>query len=282
MADTTTSPEQSDERRVADAGGAAAAGDAKRAGSHKAPTIGGRLDKAAPWITLVGAILATIGFVLAFTTAGLVKGASVSEPAVIGGTVVTNKLLLSQKIFYWHVPVAIASFVAIGFAAYYGIRFLMTKRSYYDTRADICMEIGLVFILCVMASGEMWERFEWGIWWTWEPRLTTYFILMIMVIAYFILRNAVEDTERRATYASVFSILTFIDVPICFMVTRLIPSGPHPVVFRTDSGLSPDMLLPFLLSMFGICAVAFGLYRLRLRTKIMEQKLDRIQEMLEE
>ena len=119
-------------------------------------------------------------------------------------------------------------------------------------------------------------------WWTWEPRLTTYFILMLMIFGYFILRNAVEDTERRAVYSSVFGILIFIDVPICFLITRLIPSSVHPVIFRTDSGLSPEMLLPLLLSLFGFMLIAFGLYRLRLRTQLMEDTLARIQDKLED
>ncbi len=248
----------------------------------KEPKVGGKLDAAAPWMMALGALLAVAGFVLAFTLAPLVNGAAVNEPQVIAGTVVANKLLISQKIFYWHVPVAVASFGAVAFSAYYGIRFLMTKRACFDVRAKLCMEIALVFILCTMVSGDLWTRYEWGVWWTWEPRLTTYFILMLMVIAYFILRNAVEDPERRATYAGVFGILIFIDVPICFMITRLIPSSVHPVIFRTDSGLSPDMLLPFLLSLFGMALVAFGLYRFRLRTQVMQDKIARLSDALED
>lgn len=248
----------------------------------KEPAIGGIIDRVAPWALALGALLAMLGFVLNFTIAPLVNGAAVNEPALIGGAMVQNKLLLSQKIFYWHMPVAIASFAALVFTAYYGIRFLMTKRACYDTRARIATEIALVFVLCTMVSGEMWERFEWGVWWTWEPRLTTYFILMLMIFGYFILRNAVEDTERRAVYASVFGILIFIDVPICFLVTRLIPSGVHPVIFRTDSGLSPEMLLPLMLGMAGFALIAFGLYRLRLRAQVMEEKLARIQDKLED
>lgn len=248
----------------------------------KEPKVGGKLDAAAPWILLAGAILATVGFVLSFTIAGLVNGAEVSEPVVINGVVVGNLLLFSQKIFYWHVPLAVSSFIAIAFAAYYSVRFLMTKHSCFDARAKVAMEVGLVFVLCTMATGEMWTRFEWGVWWSWEPRLTTYLILMLLVIAYFILRNAIADPERRGIYSSVFGILIFIDVPICFLVTRLIPSSIHPVVFRTDSGLSPDMLVPFLISMFGMFAVTFGLYRLRLRTQVMQDKLAHIQDSLED
>lgn len=250
--------------------------------SVKEPVVGGLIDRLAPWAVLVGAIVATIGFVLNFTIAPLVNGATVNEPAVIGGVVVGNKLLLSQKIFYWHMPVAIASFAALVFTAYYSIRFLMTKRYCFDVRAKIATEIALVFVILTMITGEMWTRYEWGVWWTWEPRLTTYFILMLMVFAYFILRNAVDDTERRATYASVFGILIFVDVPICFMITRLIPSSVHPVIFRTDSGMSTEMLVPLMLSLVGMVLLAFGLYRLRLRAQLMEDKLVRIQEALED
>jgi heme exporter protein C len=205
------------------------------------------------------------GFLLAFLVAPLVPGATVDEPAVIGGALITNKLLLSQKIFYWHVPVAVTSFVALAFTAYFGLRYLLSKNATYDLRARTATEIGLVFILATMASGDLWTRFEWGVWWVWEPRLTTYFILMLLVIAYFILRTAIDDPRRKATFAAVFGIILFVDVPICYFITQLVPSSLHPVVFRTDSGLPPAMLLPFLLSLFGMLVFALGVYRLRLR-----------------
>ncbi len=246
------------------------------------PLVGGALDKAAPIVLAIGALLTTLGFILTFTTAGLVNGATVNGVELIGDEMVSNQLLFSQKIFYFHMPVAITSFVALGFTAFFGIRFLMTHDDTYDMRARIATEVALVFIIMVMCSGEMWERFEWGVWWTWEPRLTTYFILMLLVFGYFILRTAVDDPERRATYASVFGIITFVDVPICFMITRLIPSGVHPTIFRTDSGLSPDMMLPLMLAMFGMFCVGFGVYRLRLRSQVLQQRLDAIKEQLDD
>lgn len=248
----------------------------------KLPEAGGWQDKAAPWLALAGGVLTTIGFLLTFLYAPLVNGAAVDGVEMIGGQMVSNMLLLSQKIFYFHMPVAITSFVALAFTAYYGIRFLMTKEKRFDTCGKIATEIALVFILCTMFSGEMWERFEWGVWWTWEPRLTTYFILMLLVIAYFILRNAIDDPERRATYASVFGIIAFVDAHICFMITRLIPSGVHPTIFRTDSGLSPDMLLPLLVSMFGMFMIAFALYRFRFRQVRLSERVEAIKEALED
>ncbi|MDR2715425.1 MAG: cytochrome c biogenesis protein CcsA [Coriobacteriaceae bacterium] len=246
------------------------------------PEAGGMWGKAAPFALLAGALLATLGFILTFTTAPLVLGATVNGVELIGDQMVSNKLLLSQKIFYFHVPVAIASMLALAFTAYYGVRFLMTKEARFDTCAKTATETALVFIICTMVSGELWTRFEWGVWWTWEPRLTTYLILMLLVIAYFILRNAIDDPERRASYAAVFGIITFVDVPICFMITRMIPSSVHPVVFRTDSGMSPDMLVPFLICFFGMILIAFGLYRLRFRQARLAERVALIKEHLED
>ena len=243
---------------------------------------GGVADRIAPAVGILGALLSTVGFVLAFTLAGPVNGASVDGVETIGGQMVSNQLLFSQKIFYFHMPVAVTSMVMLFFAAYFGIRFLMTRDSRFDMRAKLATEIALVFVIMTMASGEMWERFEWGVWWTWEPRLTTYFILMLLVFGYFILRAAVDEPERRATYASVFGIIMFIDVPISFMITRLVPSSVHPVIFRTDSGLSPDMLTPMLCVMFGLCCVAFALYRLRVRTETLAERVDAIKRAMDE
>ena len=248
----------------------------------KLPEAGQWPDKVALWALLAGIVFSTLGFLMAFLYAGPVNGAAVDGVELIGGQMVANKLLLSQKIFYFHMPAACVSFIAMAFACYYCVRFLATKNQRFDTCAKVAMEIALVFVIMTMITGDLWTRFEWGVWWTWEPRLTTYFILMLMVFAFFILRNAVEDPERRATYSAVLGILICVDVPICFMITRIIPSSVHPVIFRTDSGLSPDMLLPFLLSLFGMMLIAFGLYRLRLRTQIMQDKVARLSDALED
>ena len=69
-----------------------------------------------------------------------------------------------------------------------------------------------------------------------EPRLTTYLIMALLVVAYFVLRNAVSDEERRASYAAVFCIIAWIDAPISFFITRLIPTSIHPVVFAPGAG----------------------------------------------
>lgn len=245
-------------------------------------TLQSKADRLVPILLILGALLTAADIAWTFTLAPLVQGAALSEPTVIAGQVVTTKLLLSQKIFYLHVPVAIASFAIMFFVAYYGVRFLMTKDRKYDLRSQTAAQVTLVFIIATMVSGDLWTRFEWGVWWVWEPRLTTYFILMLLVIGYFILRNAIEDPERRARFCAVFGIVAFIDAPISFLITRMVPSSIHPVVFRTDSGLPPMMLIPFLLGLFGMLMIGFALYRYALRVHTDALVVDELKEQLEE
>ncbi len=240
-------------------------------------------DRIATPLLIVGGLLTLIGFIFSFTVTPLVNGdAATSGFLEINGVYITNKLLLSQKIFYFHMPVAVVSMAALAFTAIYGVLFLRTRNSKYDLRARIATEVALVFVLLTMVSGEIWQRYDWGVWWTWDARLTTYLILMLLVIGYFILRNAVSDPERRAVYSSVFGIITFIDVPICFLITRMVPSSLHPVVLHSDSGLPPLMLIPMLIILFGFACVAFGLYRKRVQAQELRERVDVLKMRLED
>ena len=247
----------------------------------KVPEAGQWPDKVALPALVVGAVLTTVGFLMAFLWAAPVNGAALSTPQLVGDTMVTHQQLLSQKIFYFHMPVAIVSFVALAFAAFYGIRFLMTREQRFDTCSRVAMEISLLFVIFTMITGDLWTRFEWGVWWTWEPRLTTYLILMLIVIAYFVMRGAVDDPERRAAYSGVISIIALVDVPICMMITRLIPSSVHPVVAR-EGGMAPDMAATVLIVMVGMFLVAFALYRLRFRQARLAERLQALKDQLED
>ncbi|HAM15575.1 MAG TPA: cytochrome C assembly protein [Eggerthellaceae bacterium] len=247
----------------------------------KVPEAGQWPDKLAIPALAAGAVLTTAGFLAAFLLVAPVNGAALESPELVGDVMVTHQQLLSQKIFYFHMPVAIVSFVLLAFGAYYGVRFLTTREARFDTCSRVAMELTLLFVVFTMITGDLWTRFEWGVWWTWDPRLTTYLILMLIVIAYFVMRNAVDDPELRATYASVVSVIAFVDVPICFMVTRLIPSSVHPVVTR-EGGMSPDMALAVMLVMAGMMLVAFGLYRLRFRQARLAERLQALKDQLDD
>lgn len=183
-----------------------------------------------------------------------------------------------QKIFYFHVPVAEMSFVVFAFAAFYGLRFIMTRKRENDTKARISMEVTLIYVTLTMITGILWTKAAWGVWWDWEPRLTTYFILTLLVVAYFVLRNSVEDEERRALYAAAFSILGFIDVPISFFITRLIPSN-HPVIER--GGLEPPMLVTFIVGQIGMILLGYAIYQLRMGEMLLQDRIEQAKTQLE-
>lgn len=236
---------------------------------------------------VIGLALTTFDFLWAFFVAPMVVGEQTLDATyVINGMVVDHLQVFSQKIFYFHVPVAVVSMAFIIIAAIYGVMFLVkreadeSKRARYDMRTRLCMQVGLVFILATMASGILWTRIEWGVWWVWEPRLTTYFILMLLVFAYFILRTAIDDPEKRARFSTVFAILAAVDAPISYSITRLVPSSIHPVI--SYSGLETTMLIPFLCGIFGMSFAAFGIYRLRLRIEEQAVEVESLKRRYEE
>jgi heme exporter protein C len=232
----------------------------------------------------VGVVLTTTAFLLAFLVAAPVLAnntLTTGGGAMIGGKLIENPVLFSQKIFYFHVPVAITSFVVFFFTAFYGVKFLMTKDRAYDTKARIATEVTLLFVALTMITGDIWTRYEWGTWWVWEPRLTTYFIMMMLVIVYFVLRASIEDEERRATYAAAFGILAFLDAPISFAITRIVPSGAHPVVFRAGGGLDFAQSGTFALGMAGMLCLGFAVYQLRIREETAKDRLEALKASLE-
>ena len=240
-------------------------------------------------LLLVGGVLTTAAFLMAFYTAEVQSFGEVTLTQSVDtafplrgqtpeGGFTYGRPWFSQKIFYFHVPVAEASFLVLLIAAYFAIRFLMTKRAEYDTKSRIAMETALIFVVLTMITGVLWTRASGGVWWEWEPRLTTYFIMMLMMIAYFVLRSSVEEEERRAVYAAVFAIIAAINAPISFMITRIIPSN-HPVVFQ--SGFATSNLLPFIIGQLGMLAIGFGIYTLRMSEELVRERLDIVKEALE-
>lgn len=239
-------------------------------------------QKAAPWVLLAGAILTTAAFILAFTVAPLVYGPAVDGFALIGDQMVTNKFLISQKIFYFHMPVAMVSMVVLAFTAYYAFRFLATKDPKYDTRSKTATTIALLFVIATMTSGDLWTAYEWQTWWVWDPRLTTYLVLTLVILGYFLLRVAIDDPERRAVYASVIGIIAFVNSLVTTFITRVIPSNVHPVIIRSDSGLSPEMQLPLILAVIGFLMIAYGLYHFRLRHNVLKERVEALKEQLDD
>ena len=173
-----------------------------------------------------------------------------------------------QRIFYFHVPSWSASFTAffISFAA--SIAYLSSKRDQFDWLAVSAAEVGVIACTIGLITGPLWAKPVWGVWWTWDARLTTTFILWLLYISYLLLRGLIEEPGRRATLSAVFGVFAFLDVPLVYVSNRLWRTQhPAPVMFGgPGSGLDPTMgkVLGFCI-VSGLCLMVLVLadrYRL--------------------
>lgn len=183
-----------------------------------------------------------------------------------------------QKIFYVHVPVAWVAFLAFGVTGWKGLRYLMTKDLAHDRTAAASAEVGVIFITLVLITGPLWAKPIWGIYWTWDLRLTTSFILWLLYLAYLILRRSVGDRERRAQLSAVVGLISFLDVPIVYMANRVKASQhPAPVVGGGDgSGLAPEFLATLLIGVFTFTVTYVLLLRLRTRQARIEDRIEEL------
>jgi heme exporter protein C len=171
-----------------------------------------------------------------------------------------------QRIFYFHVPNAWVGYLALLVAAISSGLFLLRRKPRWDRMAFCSVEIGLVFMTGAIASGSIWAKATWGVWWTWEPRLTTSAVLWAIYSSYLVLRGALEDPGRRARVAAVYCLLGSVSVPINFMAIRWWRTV-HPIIFEGGSGnLSPAMLatLIYCLATFTLLYVTLLVFRLGL------------------
>src|SRR5713226_6804663 len=183
---------------------------------------------------------------------------------------------LIQRIFYFLVPSAWTGFVAffISFAA--SIAYLLRRQPKWDWLAVAGAEVGVAFFTCVLVTGPIWAKPVWGIWWTWDARLTSTFVLWIMYMSYLILRSLVADPERRAVTSAVFGIFAFLDVPLVYMSIRWWRTQhPQPVIAGgSGSGLDPQMWRVFLTCWAALLGVLIVLLRQRYQLESLRHTVE--------
>ena len=132
-----------------------------------------------------------------------------------------------QRVFYFHVSTAWVGMLGFLAAAVAGIAYLRTQDLKWDIVEAAAVEISLVFFFITIVLGSIWARPVWNTWWTWDPLLTTASITELIYIAYFMLRQGLEEPERRARFGAVYTLVAAVSVPITFMAIRMIrPSYP--------------------------------------------------------
>ena len=122
-----------------------------------------------------------------------------------------------QRVFYFHVPMAILSFLAFFVVFVASILYLAKRNQKWDRLAHAAGEVGVVFVTLALLTGIIWARPVWGVWWTWDPRLTTTLILWLIYVAYLMIRAYAPNRTQGANYAAVVGIVGFVDVPIVWL-----------------------------------------------------------------
>jgi len=188
-----------------------------------------------------------------------------------------------QRIFYMHVPVWIGMYIAISVAFVANALWLSTHKMKWDWLGVSAVEVTVACCTIGLITGVLWGRPAWGIWWTWDARLTSTFILWMLYTSYLLLRGLIEDPQRKATLSAVFGIFASLDAPLVYFSNRLFRTQhPSPVFFGgPDSGLAPEMLRVFLVCMVAISSIAvvvlvdrYRLERLRYEFEELRQEVE--------
>jgi heme exporter protein C len=176
-----------------------------------------------------------------------------------------------QKIFYFHISNAWVGMLGFIVAAVAGVVYLVKKDLKWDIVEMAAVEISLVFFFIAIVLGSIWAKPSWGTYWTWDARLTTAAILEMIYLAYLLLRQGIEDAERRARFSAVYTLVGAVSVPITFLSIRIWQTI-HPVVIGGNTialgsfGMTPPMLLTmfFCLGTFSVIFATLLWYRVRL------------------
>ena len=177
-----------------------------------------------------------------------------------------------QRIFYFHMGAVWVATIAFTVVFIASIQYLRKQTRFWDIMAYSSAEIGVLFTTLTIITGSIWAKPVWGTWWTWDPQLTTTFILWILYIVYLILRSSAGSDVKKAKFAAVFGIIAFIDLPLVYVSARVM-RGISPVVFGGRAGgIAPQMMVALL-----VCLITFTL----LYVVLIKQRMD-IEEMKDE
>jgi heme exporter protein C len=214
------------------------------------------------WITLL-TMLAATGMVFFFAPIEAVMG-------------------LVQKVFYFHVAAGWVGMLAFLTAAAAGVIYLVNGDRKWDIVGFSSVEIGIAFAFINIVTGSIWARPIWNTWWTWDPRLTTATIMLLIYAAYLMLRSGIEDPSRRARFGAVYAIVGFLSVPLTFFSARLWRTI-HPVVIGTNQpgaegafDMTADMRIVFFFSLITFTILFADLLWHRLRLGRLSDRVEQL------
>lgn len=179
----------------------------------------------------------------------------------------------SRNLFF-HVPMWFTMTVAFGVGLVFSIRYLVNSKLRMDAMAESATMIGILFGVCGLLTGSLWARFTWGTWWTFaEPKMNLSAMAMMIYVAYFILRAAFDDPEKRAKVAAVYNVFAATTVPfLLYVIPRQLPSL-HPGADGNPafSDLTvPELRLVFYPAVIGFIGLAAWIIQLRYRYRMLD------------
>jgi heme exporter protein C len=178
-----------------------------------------------------------------------------------------------QRIFYYHVPSAWTAFLLFLANLVASVTYLIRRNPKADALAVVCAEVGVVFCTIVLVTGPIWARPVWGIWWTWDVRLTTTLVLWLMYVSYLVLRRF-SDSAQTPVLAAVLAIFAALDVPLVyFSIWFFRTQHPQPVVGGGGS-LDPRMWHVLLMNWLAFSCFAFLVCWSRFRLEMLQREVD--------
>jgi heme exporter protein C len=190
----------------------------------------------------------------------------------------------SQRIFYFHVPIALTTYTLFGVGALNAARFLWTGDETLDLRSYVPMHLGVIFGTLTLITGSIWAKVSWNTWWYWgSTELNTFLIIFLFYCAYFMLRFSVEPGERRTRYSAVYALLGVGLIPISVLAVHLGQDVIHPITF-TDRGANMDgsMFFTFCVSLAAMFSLATSMYLVELRGKRLDERVARLRRLAQE
>jgi heme exporter protein C len=190
---------------------------------------------------------------------------------------------LIYRILFLHVSSAWTGLTAflIGFVG--NLLYVWKRQPQWDWLGVSAVEVGLAFTTVVLVTGPIWAHPVWGIWWTWDARLTSTFVMWLLYVSYLLLRTLVEEPDRRALFSALFGIFAFLDVPLVFGSIRWWRTQhPQPIVMGgADSGMDPVMFRVLLFAWLAMLGLMTLLLRQRYRLEAMRSEFETMRHELE-
>jgi heme exporter protein C len=189
---------------------------------------------------------------------------------------------LSQKIFYFHVPIALTAYACFGWGAWKALLVLWKRQPGADVESYVAIHQGVIFGALTLITGSIWAKISWGVWWTWSERqLVLFLVLFLFYSAYFMLRFSVEAGPQRENLSAVYALFGVVLIPVSFLAIRLAESFIHPTVFTSRGPqMAASQFATFCVALAAMILLAAALYRVELLGKRLDAQLRELRELL--